>query len=47
MAFYFGKPDTIAVTLSFLSKILKYRLHTIDSSSVGVALSVLYNNFDK
>jgi hypothetical protein len=47
MAFYFGKPDTIVVELSFLSKILKYRLHNIYNSSVEVALSVLYNNFDK
>jgi hypothetical protein len=38
MTGYFRKPDTIAVGLSFLPKIVKYRLHNLDGSSVGVAL---------
>jgi len=40
MACYFRKSDTIAVGLTFLSKILKYILHNIDSSSIGVALTI-------
>ena len=38
MACYFSKPNTIAVGLSFLSQIAKYRIHNIDSSSLRVAL---------
>jgi len=40
MTCYFKKRDTIAVELSFFSKILKYRLYNMDSSSAGVALNV-------
>ena len=39
MTCYFRKRDTIVVGLSLFSpKILKYRLHNMDSSFVGVAL---------
>jgi len=46
MTCYFRKPDTIVVGLSlslslFFPKIAKYRLHNIDSSSLGVALSLI------
>jgi len=41
MACYFRKSDTIVVELSFLPKIVKYRLHSVDGSSAGVALSIL------
>jgi hypothetical protein len=37
MTCYFKKADTIAVGLSFLPKIVKYRLHNMEGSSVGVA----------
>jgi len=40
MSCYFRKPDTIVVGLSFLPKIAKYRLHNMDVSSVGVALTI-------
>jgi hypothetical protein len=42
MTCYIGKLDTIAVGLSFLSKIPKYRLHNTDSSSIGVALCYIF-----
>jgi hypothetical protein len=38
MTCYFRKPDIIAIELSFLPKIVKYRLHNLDGSSAGVAL---------
>jgi hypothetical protein len=41
MTCYFGKPDTIVIGLSFLSKILKYRLYSMDSSSVGVSKYII------
>jgi hypothetical protein len=47
MACYFRKPDTIAVGLSFLLKIVKYRLHNLDGSSVGVALRASFANHTK
>jgi hypothetical protein len=37
MTCYFGKPDTIVIRLSFVPKIIKYRLHNMDSSFVGVS----------
>jgi hypothetical protein len=39
MACYFRKPDTIAVGLCFLPKIVKYRIYNMDDSSIGVALT--------
>jgi hypothetical protein len=45
MSWYFRKSDTIAIELSFLPKIVKYILHNMDVSYVGVALTVSRNRF--
>jgi hypothetical protein len=41
MTCYFRKRDTIVIGLSFLPKILKYRLYNMDSSSVGVSKYII------